>query len=80
MSRGCPAIGSDVGGIPELLDDKVIFPSEDTDALAVIIESSFSDKEYLRSQAKRNFKRVMRYQAVHLDQKRQKFLMSFKMY
>lgn len=78
MSRGCPAIGSDVGGIPELLDPKVIFPVKDTDLLAATIQEFISSKLWMQSQAERNFKRVMTYQSPDLEQKRKAFWLIFK--
>lgn len=42
MARGLPCIGSDVGGIPELLPDRYRFPVDDVAALASNIEQLIS--------------------------------------
>jgi glycosyltransferase involved in cell wall biosynthesis len=38
MARGLPCVGSNIGGIPELLPDKYILKSEDYVALAMKIK------------------------------------------
>lgn len=78
MSRGCPAIGSDVGGIPELLHSDAIFPSKDTEALAQIIDKFTVDKVLLIRESERNFQRVMRYKSPLLSEKRQQFFLQYK--
>jgi len=78
MSRGCPAIGSDVGGIPELLDAKVIFPAKNIESLYTIILKLIFDKSWMKSQAERNFQRVMMYETSTLQQKRKAFWLMFK--
>jgi glycosyltransferase involved in cell wall biosynthesis len=40
MSRGCPCIGSNAGGIPELLPPRYIFPKGDADRLAELLLSA----------------------------------------
>ena len=80
MSRGCPAIGSDVGGIPELLDSEAIFSSKDAEKLAEVIQRFLADRRWMSSQAERNFHRVERYQVTLMAQKRERFLSRFKEY
>ena len=45
MSRGCPAIGSNTGGIPELLGKKYIFGKKQAKKLANKIEDVLYNKE-----------------------------------
>lgn len=53
MSVGCPAIGSRVGGIPELLSEQHTFNARDVDALASLI-SRLNNSE-MCTMASRNF-------------------------
>ena len=78
MSRGCPAIGSNVGGIPELLDPKMTFPAKDADIFTEIMQELLSNTAWMRNQAERNFRRVMMYQTPQLQQKRKAFWLMFK--
>ncbi len=51
LSLGIPVIGSDIGGIPELIDDKVtgeLFPSGDAEALRDKIYELYNDEDKLR--------------------------------
>lgn len=45
-AAGIPAIGSRVGGIPEVLDERALFTSEDPDALAQKIEEALGDSAF----------------------------------
>lgn len=71
MSMAMPAIGSDVGGIPELLDKSYIFPKRDYNRLKEIIESLTIEK--LIEQSKINFEISKKYDAIHLKEKRERF-------
>ena len=78
MSRGCPAIGSAVGGIPELLDRAMTVPPKDVTALAKKITWLISDKTRILSEAERNLERAARFQKSVLDPKRKAFLTAFR--
>lgn len=54
MARGLPCLGSDVGGIPELLDRESLFRPNDAPALANAIMRAIGDSHNLRRQARRN--------------------------
>lgn len=54
MARGVPAIGSDVGGIPELLPKECIFPSENYVRLADIIDEVVGDHGRLLEMSRAN--------------------------
>ncbi|MDE6142352.1 MAG: glycosyltransferase family 4 protein, partial [Bacilli bacterium] len=53
MSRACPAVGSNAGGIPELLEEKVIFKKKNVKQIVNILENI--DKETLVELSKHSF-------------------------
>lgn len=75
MSRGCPCIGSNAGGIPELLDNAYIFSRGNVKELATILASL--DKEMLIVQAKRNYEFSKEFRKDILEDKRHKFFLEF---
>jgi glycosyltransferase involved in cell wall biosynthesis len=75
MSRGCPCIGSNAGGIPELLDNAYIFRSGNVKELANILVSL--DTEKMIKQAKRNFEFSKGYAKEIIEVRRSKFLQDF---
>ena len=78
MSRGCPAIGSSVGGIPELLDEDMIFNHNNPQKFSEILEVLMRDKALMIDVAKRNFQIAKAYQKSVLDEKRNKFWIDFR--
>lgn len=78
MSRGCPAIGSAVGGIPELLDRAMTVPPKDVASLTEKMILLISDKTRILSEAERNLERAARFQKSVLDSKRKAFLTAFR--
>jgi len=80
MSRGCPALGSSVGGIPELLDSGCLHPPGDSRRLASLLEQAVNDKCWQRQQAERNFHEAMQYEKANLDQRRRAFWLDFISY
>lgn len=72
MSRGCPAIGSTAGGIPELLDPAVLHQPGDADSLCELLLKSL-DTNWRAKQAKRNFDTARLYVSNELDVKRDEF-------
>jgi len=75
MSRGCPCIGSNAGGIPELLDNAYIFTRGNFKELATILASF--DIEKMIKQAKRNFEFSKGYAKEIIETRRHKFLEEF---
>jgi glycosyltransferase involved in cell wall biosynthesis len=75
MSRGCPAIGTNVGGIPELLPPERVFKKSDYRALAELLKN-FSNEEMLQA-ANRNFEHAKRYSQEVLESRRQAFYQQF---
>ena len=78
MSRGCPAIGSIVGGIPELLDEKMIFDHKNPKQFSERIQDLISDKQLMMDAAKYNFNKAREYQKSLLDEKRITFWRKFR--
>lgn len=73
MSCALPCIGSNVGGIPELLDDAVIFKKKDVNVLASVIQKMF-DLEFRKQQAQKNYKKSLEFEVAKLDKKRVDFM------
>lgn len=80
MSRGCPAAGSDAGGIPELISGNMIHRAGDSRHLADILEKLTADHHLLAEEAVLNFERSMSYSKSILDQKRTEYLARFADY
>lgn len=77
MSRACPCIGSNVGGIPELLNKKYLFKKGKIKELVNILK--FFNKEKQLEQAKNNFKKSKNYTKENLDKKRNEFYKEIKL-
>lgn len=75
MSRGCLCLGSNISGIPELLEDKYLFPKGNTNAISKILANVSLDE--LSIQAKRNFEEAKNYNSDLINQRRNQFLTSF---
>lgn len=76
MSRGCPAIGSTAGGIPELLAPEALHkPGKDRE-LGQLIQKSV-DVIWRTEQAARNFNTARLYSKDVLDRRRDEFWRSF---
>jgi len=77
MSRGCPAIGSTAGGIPELLPQQCLHRPGDFKKLSALIHTMSSDAETLIAQASRNFEKSSHYSEELLMPKRIEFWKDF---
>ncbi|WP_373893845.1 glycosyltransferase [Virgibacillus sp. CBA3643] len=73
MSVGCPAVASNVGGIPELLDDNYLHRPSDFIELAKKIKSIVNDKQILKSSSKSNIATAKEYKREVVEQKRSDF-------
>lgn len=78
MSRGCTAIGSSVGGIPELLDKDMIFSHKDPEKFSKIILRLINNKALMSDISKYNFLRAKKYKKTILDKKRETFWIEFR--
>lgn len=76
MSRGCAAIGSNVAGIPELLDDCTIFKAKDVEDLTNKIKNILN-KDTLISQSKKNYTLAREYSFENLEKQRKVFFDKF---
>jgi glycosyltransferase involved in cell wall biosynthesis len=77
MSRGSISIGSDVGGIPELISKDCIVDKNDYRKLADKIEYVLSDKNFQITTAQINFNKSKEFEKDKLDKKRQEFYINF---
>ena len=73
MARSLPAIASNVGGIPELLESDCLVPVGAPQELAVAIHSLASDPVRLSNAARRNLERARQYADWRLDERRTDF-------
>jgi glycosyltransferase involved in cell wall biosynthesis len=73
MARGLPCIGSDAGGIPELLQPDTIVRAGDSDALAVKLREVVSDPARMERMSARNLGVVREYRSVVLQERRRRF-------
>jgi glycosyltransferase involved in cell wall biosynthesis len=76
MSVGCACIGSNVAGIPELLDENVVFKKGNIDDLTVKIKKIFN-RNVLVSQSRRNFEHAKEYEFNALEIKRREYYDKF---
>jgi glycosyltransferase involved in cell wall biosynthesis len=74
MARGLPAIGSTVGGIPELLPREDLVPPNDSAALARKIEEICSNPARLERMSARNLATSREYEETRLGRHRDTFL------
>lgn len=72
MSKGLPAIGSDVGGIPELLSEEWIFKSEDDLALSQKISKIYY-LESVEEISMVNMEKAKEFQSDILQERRKEF-------
>lgn len=79
MSRACPCVGSNVGGIPEVLAPEFTVPSGDDLALASAIESLISNPERMAQAARANFDISKRFSSEALEKARASVLKPFQL-
>ncbi|WP_286236075.1 glycosyltransferase family 4 protein [Vibrio fluvialis] len=77
MSRGCVAIGSSAGGIPELLNDNYIHKAGSVSGLVKNIRYVLSTKDDLSANSLRNFRESLKYDSNTISTKRHAFFKSF---
>ncbi|MFZ0256017.1 MAG: glycosyltransferase, partial [Gammaproteobacteria bacterium] len=77
MSRGCPALGSKVAGIPELLPSEVLHRPGDAKQLAALMMHMVSSQDWRAAQAKRNFDVAKGYAKEILEPRRRAFWQRF---
>jgi glycosyltransferase involved in cell wall biosynthesis len=70
MARGLPAIGTRIGGIPELLPPTCLVPPDDPEALAERICSLLGNTHEMRDLAARNLKKAEEYLITNIRSRR----------
>ncbi len=80
MSRACPALGSNVGGIPELLGVECLHRPGDSRSLAALLERAMTDIHWQASQAEVNFRKTAQYEQTELAPVRSRFWLAFADY
>jgi glycosyltransferase involved in cell wall biosynthesis len=75
MSRACPALGSNIAGIPELLDASCLFEAGNIEELVSKLKNINS--EFLLNQAEQNFETSKKYQKAALNEKKKHFYNRF---
>lgn len=78
MSRGCPCIGSTVGGIPELLDASDLVPVGNPKELAKLILQVAADSNRLLAMSARNLAKAAQFNPETLNRARRAFLEEVK--
>ncbi len=73
MARGLPCVGSNVGGIPELISASSLVPPDDASALASKIQEVLTTPGRLRQMSQENLDRVPEYSEDTLRLRRQAF-------
>ena len=77
MSRGCVCVGSNTGGIPELLDAICIFRKGNVKQITSLLETLLKDKKFLLQQSKTNFEKAKQFNRSLLEKKRRDFYDEF---
>lgn len=75
MSRGCPCIGSSIGGIPELIDRSMIFEKGNVKELTNILSHITIDK--LLDESRRNFDRSKSFSESNIKKTKDAFFKEF---
>jgi len=75
MSVACPVIGSNAGGIPELINSSAIFDKGNIDQICYLIKNISKDK--MRNEATHNFQKSKEYRKKVLYKRREDFFELF---
>src|SRR5690606_32019339 len=78
MARGCPIVASNVGGIPELIDEGKIYRPKDDHHLTNLINEHLNDANELVHMSKQNFGRSKEYTFENINDRRYKFFNEIK--
>lgn len=78
MSVGLPCIGTRVGGIPELLEDRCLIDVNRSDQLAVTIERMIEDNSFVNDIKIRNYNKSKEFNHFDLKARRDEFFNKVK--
>ncbi|SDM17219.1 glycosyltransferase family 4 protein [Pedobacter antarcticus] len=78
MSRACPVIASNAGGIPELIPENYTYNVKDSNRLSELIDKVLKDRETLEEMSKSNFIRSKDYIFETINKTRYQFLQKIK--
>ncbi|PMH15394.1 hypothetical protein BCT60_12500 [Vibrio breoganii] len=59
MSRGVPSLGSDVGGIPEIVNSRLLFPAGDSKKLAVMLSNLITQHEFYTEMSEYSIRKAL---------------------
>ncbi len=71
MNAACPAIGSNIAGIPELLDADCLFEPENIGQIQDVILKLLNSKDNMKKQSKINFEKAKEYELNKIENRRQ---------
>lgn len=77
ISRGCPCVVSNIGGMPELIEEKYTHKSGDEIELANDIKKLYTNGIEMERVAKYNFEHAKKYSSSSLKKKRMDFYKNF---
>lgn len=77
MSRGCISLGSNAGGIPELLEPQFLHKAGDILYFKSSIENLLNNESHFESYSKNNIQRAKEYDYKLISEKRSDFFNSF---
>ena len=77
MNRGCLTIGSDVAGIPELLEEDMVFRRDNVEHICKIIELLLDEKNH-EHRIRRNFKKSYEFEIRLLNTRRNELFEKYK--
>ena len=78
MATSLPCLSTPVGGIPEILDESLLFDPEDVDGFSNKIIEIISNKSIYENLSKKNYIKSLEYEDSILNARREKFFREIK--
>lgn len=79
LNRGCLAIGSNIAGIPELLESDMLFKSGDVEQICSVIQILLNEKDHTK-RVIRNFEKSKEFDVKLLNERRDKIFKEYRQY